>query len=51
MHLLVSLIVVAGFVFVICLGLLKLTWDLSEMSVHEVPELRESIQSEMGDTP
>jgi hypothetical protein len=49
MHLLVSLIVVAGFVFVICLGLVKLTWDLSEMSIHEAPESRESIPSEVGD--
>ena len=49
MHFLTSLIILGGFVFVICLGLLKLTRDLSEMSFHEAPELRESSPAEVSD--
>jgi hypothetical protein len=49
MHFLTSLIIVAGFVFVICLGLVKLIWDLSQMSVHEAPESRESSPAEVSD--
>jgi hypothetical protein len=37
MHFLVSLTVLLGFVFVICLGLVKIIWDLSEMSAHAPP--------------
>jgi hypothetical protein len=32
MHFLISLIMVAGFVFVVCLSLVKLTRDLAELS-------------------
>jgi hypothetical protein len=49
MHFLTSLIMVAGFVFVICFGLVKLTWDLSEMSFHEAPESRESSPADVSD--
>jgi hypothetical protein len=49
MHPLISLIVLAGFVFVICLGLVKLIWDLSQMSVHEAPESPESSPAEVSD--
>jgi hypothetical protein len=40
MHLLTPLIIIAGFVFVFCLGLVKVICDLSEMSAHVPPELR-----------
>jgi hypothetical protein len=43
------MIILVGFVFVICLGLFKLTWDLSEMSFHEAPESRESSPAEVSD--
>jgi hypothetical protein len=39
MDFLTSLIIVAGFVFVVCLGVVKVIWDLSEMSVHAPPEM------------
>lgn len=42
MHFLTSLITVAGFVFVACLSLLKLAWELSQVSVHESPEIPET---------
>jgi hypothetical protein len=38
---LTSLIVLAGFVFVVCFSLVKLTWDLSRLSGHESPEILE----------
>jgi len=38
MHLLTSLIIVSG-IFVFCLGLVKVIWDLSEMSAHVPPEM------------
>jgi hypothetical protein len=37
MHFLTSLIVFLGFAFVVCLGLVKVILDLSEMSVHLSP--------------
>jgi hypothetical protein len=33
-----------GFVFVLCLGLVKVIWDLSETSVHAPPH------TELGET-
>jgi len=39
MHILTSLIIISGFVVVCCLGLIKLIWDLSEMSAHVPPEM------------
>jgi hypothetical protein len=42
MHFLISLITVVGFVFVVCLGLIKMIWDLSELSFHEPPVIRET---------
>jgi hypothetical protein len=39
MHFLTSLIIFAGFVFACCLGLVKVIWDLSEMSVHASPHM------------
>jgi hypothetical protein len=38
MHFLISLIIVFGFAFVVCLGLVTMIWDLSQMSMHESPE-------------
>jgi hypothetical protein len=34
MHFLTSLLIICGFVFVLCLGLIQVISDLSEMSVH-----------------
>ena len=42
MHFLSSLIMVAGFVSVVCLSLVKLTWDLSQVSAHESPAIPET---------
>jgi hypothetical protein len=42
MHFLISLIIVFGFSFVVCLCLVKLTWDLFHVSVHESPEILET---------
>jgi hypothetical protein len=61
-HFPTSLIIVAGFVFVDCLSLVKLTWELSQAGVHESPailetpgnpatELYESSSTELSDTP
>lgn len=35
MRFLLSLIICAGFVFVVCLGLIKAIYDLSEMNVSD----------------
>ena|ERR1700685_4144803 len=40
MHFLTSLIIVVGFAFVVCLGLVKTIWDLSQLSFHEAPVIR-----------
>jgi hypothetical protein len=42
MHFLTSLIMVFGFVFVVCLGLVKLAWELSQASVHDSPAILET---------
>jgi len=42
MHFLTSLTIVFGFVFVVCLSLVKLTWDLSQASAHESPAILET---------
>jgi|HubBroStandDraft_1064217.scaffolds.fasta_scaffold429277_2 hypothetical protein len=42
MHFLTSLIIVVGFVFVVCLGLVKMIWDLSQLSFHESPVMLET---------
>jgi hypothetical protein len=39
MHILTSLIIFLGFVLVICLGLVQVIWDLSEMSAHASPHV------------
>jgi hypothetical protein len=36
------LIIFAGFMFVVCLCLAKLTWELSQVSVHESPAISET---------
>jgi len=46
---LTALIIITGFVFVICLGLIKVIWDLSEMSIHVPPEVPSGGQSEPRD--
>ena len=47
---LMSLIIAIGFATVVCLVLVKLTWDLSQMSAHEAPESYESSPAELSDT-
>jgi hypothetical protein len=42
MNVLVSLIIVFGFVSVVCLSLVKLTWDLSQVSGDESPAIPET---------
>jgi hypothetical protein len=42
MHFLTSLIIVFGFAFVVCLGLVKMICDLSQVSVHEPPSIPET---------
>ena len=42
MDFLTSLIVVFGFALVICLGVVKITWDLSQLSVHDSPAIPET---------
>jgi len=39
MHCLTSLIIILGFVLVICLGLVQVIWDLSETSTHASPHV------------
>jgi hypothetical protein len=42
MHFLTSLFLVGGCVFVVCLGLVTLAWELSQVSVHESPAILET---------
>jgi hypothetical protein len=42
MYFLTSLIMVLGFAFVVCLGLVRMIRDLSQLSVHESPVIRET---------
>jgi hypothetical protein len=39
MNCLTSLFIFSGFVFVFCLGLVNVIWDLAEMSVHASPHM------------
>ena len=42
MHFLTSLIILIGFVFVVCVGLIQVIWELSRLSFHESPVIREA---------
>jgi hypothetical protein len=42
MHFLTALTMIFGIVSVVCLGLVKLTWELSRESVHESPAIPET---------
>jgi hypothetical protein len=42
MHFLTSLIMIFGFAFIVCLGLVKMVWDLSQVSAHESPAILET---------
>ena len=42
MHFLTSLIIFFGFVSLVCLSLVKLSWDLSQVRVHEPPAIPET---------
>jgi hypothetical protein len=42
MHFLTSLIIVAGFAFVVRAGVAKVIWELSQLSFHESPVIREA---------
>jgi hypothetical protein len=48
MHLMTSLIIVFGFAFAVCLGLVKMIRDLSQASVHASPAIREN-STELSD--
>ena len=39
MQFVTSLIIFSGFVFVICLGLVRVVWDLSRVSVYDSPHM------------
>jgi hypothetical protein len=42
MHYLTSLIVLAGLLFILCLCLIKLSWDLGQVSFHQPPAIAET---------
>jgi len=42
MHLLTSLIILIGFAFVVYVGLVTVIWELSQLSFHESPVIREA---------
>ena len=44
MYFLNSLIIFSGFVFVFRLGIVNLTWDLSEMGAHGPPDMPATLQ-------
>jgi hypothetical protein len=42
MHFLTCLMIFIGFGFVVCVGLVQVVWDLSRLSIHESPVIREA---------
>jgi hypothetical protein len=42
MHFPTSLFIVVGFAILVCLGLVKMIRELSQLSVHESPAIRET---------
>ena len=42
MHFLTSLIILVGFAFVVYVGLVKVIWELSQLSFHESSVIREA---------
>ena len=55
MHFLTWLTIFSGFVLVLCLGVVQVIWDLSEMSVQEegsanAPAAYESNPTELSET-
>ena len=42
MHFLICLIILIGFAFVVCVGLVQVIWELSRLSFHESPAIREA---------
>jgi hypothetical protein len=42
MHFLTCSIIVAALFFVVCLSLIKLAWELSQVSAHELPAFLET---------
>jgi hypothetical protein len=42
MHFLISLIILVGFAFVVYVGLVTAIWELSQLSFHESPVIREA---------
>jgi hypothetical protein len=42
MHFLTCLIMLIGFAFVVCVGLVQVIWELSRLSFHESPVIREA---------
>jgi hypothetical protein len=41
-HFLISLIILIGFAFVVYVGLVTVIWELSQLSFHESPVIREA---------
>jgi hypothetical protein len=48
MHVLTSLIAFSGCVFVLCFGLVKIIWDLSEISIHASPDVSATPPNKAG---
>jgi hypothetical protein len=48
MDFLTSLIVVFGFALVICLSVVKMTWDLSQLGIHDSPVFPETASKPTG---
>ena len=48
MHFLTSLIIVFGFAFVVCVGVVKMVWDLCQLSFHEPPASPETPSKPSG---
>jgi hypothetical protein len=42
MHFMTSLMILCGFAFVVCVGLATVIWELSQLSFHESPVIREA---------
>jgi hypothetical protein len=42
MNFLISLIILAGFAFVVYVGVVTVMWELSQLSFHESPVIREA---------
>jgi hypothetical protein len=48
MGFLTSLILVFGFALAICLGVVEMTWDLAQLSIHDSPAFPETASAYTG---